>query len=250
MAIGGFVKQVMIGTDGVANFVDRLLSFSLTLDYSVREAEGYPYIGDGTLQVVDTIGQRETYTLKTETQSFDRVVMARLFGQKLATTSSVSLPFTTSGTVPAVSTFTIALNPLTVDQVCQVSVINDSAPLQLTQLANASVGSIASGQFCVGSNVITFHSSQASASVVITTMRTFASQIGIGYEANQATPDLAFYGELVGTRFGATRPKIYIPKCQRLSGFELGIGSDTSATNEYRATLPTGYAKPYYIWFS
>ena len=224
-------------------------SFSLAEEKETQDAEGYPVNDIAPLQILDTVDVRSTWTLTCSLQSVDNLdINEWIFGQRPGTISSISIPQTGAGTVPASSPYTLTVTGLTVDQAVDVTVLNDVDPgkTYLTQIASA--GTPSSGEFEVTANTMTFHSSAAGKAVVYYYMHTVTNLVSVG-GSNTLDPveEFEMIGKYKTTRTGVRN--IWLPRCK----FNAGVTFDPQADSferELKVLVPTalGWKVPYLEW--
>ena len=162
MAISGLGRLLFANDDVV--YYGRLNTFQFTDDKSIAEVLGYPFV-PGPLQTVDTRTTKDSYKLTVGTGSFDRNDFQFIFDEIAQTSATVTLPEATIGTIPSVSTYTITVTGLTIDQVVQVSSIDIGTETFFTQVANTATPT--AGEFKVTANTLTFAAADAGKQVVI-----------------------------------------------------------------------------------
>lgn len=196
---------------------------------------------------MDTGVQRSDWLLKLTQESFDALDEQLIFDQKESTIASIQLPGpTTKIQVPATSPYTVTLTGLTVDQVCYASVVSDTAPMFLTQVTGSTT--IASGNFKITADTITFHSAQAGAIVGFYYLETKTSQLIVGGTAAPASFGYcAFKGIIKGTRYSR---HIWFPRVLYTGDFEQGVGDKSEVSLEYDILTPAAWGQPYATWLA
>lgn len=209
------------------------------------EAYGFPVTSVGSVQKVDSEVGRADWLLTLTQESFNPEMFQLLLNQKESTISSIQLPGPNMVlTVPA-TPFAVTITGLTADQVCYAQVVSDTNALQLTQVTGATA--IAAGTFKVSTDTVTFHSSQAGATVVFYYLETKTSIKVIGGTAAPATFGYcAFKGIIKGTR--GVNKHIWFPRVKYTEDFEQEVGDKSEIALEYDILTPAAQALPYAIW--
>jgi hypothetical protein len=239
VAIKGFGFTGFVSDSGKL-FVGRPNKIEVGSSLNTQDINGYPFSNaSGTLQIVDSFAELETYEVKITTASYDKIELQRVLDQYTSTESSISLPEAKEYVIGAGGVVTVT--GLLVDQAVGAFIQSDTNPVQLTQITT---GSPTAKQYKVTADTITFETSQVGKTVVVQYNKTFTSVETLGAQ-DLPVGNLLFFGRVIGTRF-AIAPRLFIPKMVRRSGINLGTGDTTS---EYRALVKSPFAKPVLIAF-
>lgn len=235
----GIIKYGMYSTTQF--FEMRAATFSISSDLTTRDVDGFPFNGDGIIQIVDSEPQREIYTLQLDTESFDLPELARVIGQQQATTSdTLSLPVPITGTVAAGN---VTVSGLVADESVRGGIARDTGNVQLVQSTSAPDAT----EFQITADTVvvdTSYNGDVFNGVRFVDQTSFVS---IGREAGLALNELAFFGELVGPRLSGT--KIYIPRASRSSGITVGVGANAGTNStQYRLKASSGFSLPFMLW--
>jgi hypothetical protein len=246
------VSQFLLGSfgrrDGAVFYPERLSGFNLSSSTSEEDVLTYPTSGVNIKQRYKKVQTDKTWELTATSNVLRDADVPVIFQQQAATISSIVLPvFGISRTVPATSAYTVTVTGLTEDQVLSVTVESTTTDdLPLTQIDAADVSTIASGEFAVTANTVTFHSAQAEANVLIAYDKTQTSISVIGAtSALDPVADQEFLGKFKTESTGVW--SIWIPNCQR-SG-ETTFDSEIDAIeNVWSVNLPSGWNLPFAVW--
>ena len=233
---------------GVLDVV-RISEVNIAQEETTETTQAYPESDVGILQDSDTISSTSTWTITLNSQSLDYGDLDLVFNQTKGTAASVSYPVYKTGTIPSTSTYTITEAGLTADQVMEATILDSTnGNSRLTQIANAGVGSIATGQHAVGSAVITFHSGQAGQTVAYFYKKSASLAYRGGTNAIATLGEVELFFRMKSTRQAtAKRTYLWFPRIKKDGGVELGSATDT-ITLTYRALLPSGWNLPYMEW--
>lgn len=241
MAIQGILRHALNTTTRM--WTPILETWQLNSNLNVEDILGYPTCGDGIRQVVDTVINEEVFTLQVNIRSIDKLSLGLLLDSTLATSTNFTIPRTICNSIPS-GGGTVTVTGLTLDQQVQVTTQSATDPKQLLQQASGT--GAAPGRFEVSANTITFDAAEGGESIVIRYLETIASGETYGLSDGQQIGEVAFAGEILGTRFDQN-PRIYFPRCVRTSG--IGIGQGQSSQQQYRLNLPnTGYRIPLAVY--
>lgn len=224
--------------------VGRLSKFSIGRKNTLVTASGFPF-DVGPVQELDSASQKSEWTLKITQESIDELDLQFVLDQREATASSIVLPgSTTKVVVPSSSPYEVTVTGLTVDQEVKATVVSDTDPKYLEQVASA--GSPATGQFEVTANKIAFHADQAGKTVAIYYLETLTSQLVIGGNTAIASYGVcSFKGIIKGTR---TTKHFYLPRISYLGDFELQVGDKSEIGMEFKMLTPADWNAPYASW--
>lgn len=217
--------------------------FQLSDDFSSEDVTGWPFCGDGSLQIVDTIDGVTKYTLQLGNTSGDILDLSRLVEQEISETASLSLPKPVCLKVPDASPYEVSVTGLMADQLAKATVLDDDGNVQLEQ-ANAAPST---GEFQVDTDKIVFNADVAGKSIAGVYFETLTNFKTIGREAGKRLKNLGFIGKVIGPRVPDDL-HIYVPLMRRASGVGLGSGT-TQKTIDYTCILTSGYALPFLFYW-
>lgn len=207
-------------------------------------ANGFPF-DVGAIQKLDSAEQSSEWTLSLTQESFDKLDLQLILDQRETTIASIQLPGeTTKVTVPASSPYTVTVTGLVEDQDVKATVVSDTAPAYLTQVASS--GSLVSGSFKVGADTLTFHSAQAGQIVALYYLETKTSIKVVGATAAPASFGYcAFKGIIKGTR---TKQHVWFPRVSYNGDFSQAFGDKSEVTLPYDILTPAGWGQPFAFW--
>jgi hypothetical protein len=208
------------------------------------EAFGFPY-DVGPSQKLDSAIRQENYTLNLTQQSIDGLDFQVLLDQREGEIASIQLPGEQSRLdVPTVGPYTVTVPGLTIDQVCFATVLSDTDPLYLNQVTGAGV--VAAGTFKITADTVTFHGTQAGATIAFYYLETKTGTKIIGATATPSSyGSCSFKGIIKGTR---TKKHIWFPRVVYTRDFEQTIGDTSEISLAYDVLTPAAWNQPYAFW--
>jgi hypothetical protein len=188
----------------------------------------------------------QTFKLIVGIESFDPEDMGFILGEQIAVASTATFPEIVNTTIPTGGTPSISLPDLVTDQVISVTTLDSLLTTRtLTQIPNA--GTLAAGQFKVGSGTVNFYTTDGNKAINIWYDKAFTNFRSLGVVANPgAWGDCSFSGIICGDRF--TQPmRVYIPSMYPTPKFDLTIGDKSTAEIEFTMKLTGNYRIPLLI---
>lgn len=244
--LGNMVARTTAGDGTDVLHIFKPVSATLTGASEELIARGFGF-DEAPLQDLDSAENSNSWTLTLSQESVDNLDLQQILDIR-EDTVSLALPVVKKVAIPAApGPYTVTETGLTVDQDVVATILSDTGPLYLERIASA--GTVASGQFEVTANTLTFHADQAEESAVIMYLAAAASTLMIGGTTPAASyGEMSFYGILKGTRI---RKKFYAPRIKRSAASEktLGVsGQVTAAEMAYKVLTPSGWPAPFAIW--
>jgi hypothetical protein len=224
--------------------VGKLSKFSFGRSGTKITASGFP-LDVAPIQTLDSAIQKEEYTLKVSQESFDELDLQFVTDQVEQQVATIVLPGDmTKAVVPATAPYEVTVTGLTADQPVKVTVVSDTAPKYLSQVTGATA--IATGNYKVTANTITFHADQAGATIALFYLEAKTTLKVIGGNAPaQSYGVCAFKGIIKGTR---TTKHLYFPRIAYTRDFEFPFGDKSEVGMEFDILAPGGWSQPYAIW--
>ena len=246
----GSICQRVPGALGIGSLdVLRASSIDIEETLTTDSALSFPTSGVGILQEVDLMDQRSVWEITLQRQSVDTPNLDALFNQRVSAAAMVAIPVYKTGSIPSGTPYTITETGLTVDQVVEAEVFSAVAPgnVQLTQIANAGIGTVATGQFGVGANTLTFASAQAGLNVGYFYKKSMSLAYRGGTQPLSPLGEFDLFFQYQTTR--TTVRNLWFPRIRRNSGVSLS-SSKGEVDSKYKALVPAGWNLPYMEWSS
>ena len=222
--------------------------FRFTSEVSEITAEGFPF-DVSPIQTLDSAIARETYTLTLSQQTVDNLDLQMFMDEREQSNLKIDLPAATKVVVPDTAPYTVTVAGLSglADQDVVAMVLSDTAPVYLRRVPNATT-TLLDNEFKVGAaDIITFDDAMAGKTVALNFLETHNNIIMQGgTNPRRQYGELSFSAIMQGTRI---RKRLYIPRIQRTSGFNVGVAGDVQTTElTYKALTPAGWSVPYAMW--
>lgn len=221
----------------------RASKVSIAEEISSETVQGYPDGDVGILQVRDTKQLATTTTISLETGSYDEPLGDFLANQLTAIIATIPVPIVKVVTVPA-TPFAVTETGLTVDQLVDATILNDTSAGNIRMVQVTGATAIATNNYKVSANTITFHATDEGKKVLIYYQKTQTSLSSRGgTSATAGFTDLELFFKYKTTRNAAARSRWY-PKISPSQGFTFDPTGD-SFTKEFIASLPSGWNHVY-----
>jgi len=234
----------------------------ITIESSSDTQSARRFTQAGKLVVSDSYNNNEEYTLTVTQETVDSLHLGLAIGEIPATASSLvyyecieaTIPTSAPYTVPVATLITTALgNASSVMVSMFASGAWNNAGTGQTRLNLVSSNSAPlTGEFqvvttTVGSEVITFNSAQAGATVVISYARTVSNKLTIGYASNAAKIGSAYFSaKLVSDEF-PNGCLLICPSISKSSGFNYATEDVPVIENVFTIGTAAGFTNPFHL---
>lgn len=222
-------------------------AFTLSKEVESEDILYYPNSGINTLQTLTTITTSTTWNLSVESGWLSDQTLPFIFDQRLTAAASTGIVKSQVSTIPATSPYTVTITGLTLDQTdvrCTL-ISNTLGDTYMTRVANTP-GAAASGQFDVSVDTVTFDSTDAGKTVLITYDDSESVET-IGGEATAAPiGTIEFVGKLKSSVSTFTWG-IWLKEIKLAEGLEFGSANDNTTFN-FVASTPSDWNNPFKLF--
>jgi hypothetical protein len=221
-------------------------AFTLSREVTSEDILYYPNSGVNTLQTLTTVTTETTWTLSVESGWFSDQMLPFLFDQRFESATSRTVLKSQVSTIPT-TPFQVTISGLTADQTnvrCTL-IDNVNGDTYMTRVATAT-GAGATGEFDVASDTITFDTSDAGKSVLIT-YEVAESVAGIGGAATIAPLGTIEFAGKVKASNSTTTYGIWLKEVTLSEGLEFGSDVD-NLTYQFTAATPTDWQLPFFLY--
>ena len=227
---------------------------SMTSELDTEDILAFPSGGASELQTRETVVNSTTWTFSLTTGSIQKDTLQLVFRKKFVTSglSALELPCKDIVNVPASpGPYVAPITGYSEDDVVYAKTLSTAkgggGDVKLTQIANGSVGSIASGQIAISDTQATFHEDQAGQTVAISGFRSQTPNSMLsGTNTNDEIGTLSFYGIFKPVASAAVL-NLYVPVLNFTEGTDFASDAD-DLTLGLTAGTKAGYNGPLVIW--
>lgn len=231
-------------------YFPRLTGFTLSLEIETFDASAFSK--DATIEIVDTVTKSNTWSLSVEMESFDKNDFELLLNEFTQASTNWVFPTCKADTVPTTAPYEIVDADLAGTTITDVHVTllssgaGDEKAFQM--VAAPTSPSVTEAQLDEPNTKLVFDSSFAGRSIAYIIYQPYNLDTIFVEDNPTKLNTLSFFGILAGPRLQSGLA-VYIPRMSRLTGFELAVADETTASIEYRPTVSGANRTPVQFGF-